>query len=48
MTGGDDLAGNTPIRDLLLILSPLAIILYFLVYPDQLKALTVWMASFLQ
>ena len=35
-------------RDLLLILSPVAIVLYFLVYPDQLKALTVWMASVLQ
>jgi hypothetical protein len=37
-----DLAGLSPMRDLLFALSPLAAVLYFLVYQDQFGELLVW------
>jgi hypothetical protein len=40
--------GDFPVRDLLLIVSPLAVVGYFMAYPDQLKAIMDWATRMLQ
>ena len=45
---GDDLAGGVPMREWLLVLAPIAAIVYFLTYPSEFTALMNWLASLLQ
>jgi hypothetical protein len=45
---GDDLAGAVPMRDWLLILAPIAAIVYFLTYPSEFTALMNWFTRLLQ
>jgi hypothetical protein len=45
---GDDLAGAAPMRDWILILAPIAAIVYFLTYPSEFTALMNWFARLLQ
>lgn len=39
------LPGEIPVRDWLLILTPIAIALYFLLHPDQFTILTQWLEN---
>jgi hypothetical protein len=41
-----DLCRALPMRDLVLALSPLAAVLYFVVNQDQLRALLAWLGTF--
>jgi hypothetical protein len=40
-----DLQGNPPMRDWLLVILPVALVFYFIEYPDQLKALIEWLSA---
>ena len=47
MARADDLAGVAPMQDWLLILTPIATAVYFLVHPGEFSAFMVWFARLL-